>query len=501
MDNQVIIIGAGVAGLSAGCYLQMNGYETRIFEMDTRPGGVCTAWKRKGYTIDGCMEWLVGSGPASWMHGVWQELGIIQSHSFIDHNAFMQVEMSGGKALSLYVDPARLEQHLMELAPEDGEAIRDLTGTMRKLEGFAMPERKAPELTGLFDHLREGVRFLPYMGVLRRWGKVTVGEYTSRLKSPFLKEALLAAVSDTPDFPLLALLMPMSWVQAKTAGYPRGGSFEFARTIEQRYLGLGGKVTYRSRVEKILVENNRAIGIRLADGTEHRGDTVISAADGRTTIFDMLEGKYADEKVRGYYRDFKLYEPVVFAAFGVARTFPEIPPSVGGLCLPLSQSQTIAGKQRKHMVMHVYNFDPSMAPAGKTVFRVMLGSPWDYWEELHREPERYRAEKERVAQQVLEVLDRRFPGLAEQVEMTDVATPVTLARYTGNWKGSFMGWRVTEETFNLRMRKTLPGLQDFYMVGQWVEPGGGLPPAATSGRGVAQILCKRDGKKFVASKA
>ncbi len=61
MDKSVIIIGAGIGGLSTGCYAQMNGYKTRIFEMGDKPGGLCTAWQRKGYIIDGCLHWLVGS--------------------------------------------------------------------------------------------------------------------------------------------------------------------------------------------------------------------------------------------------------------------------------------------------------------------------------------------------------------------------------------------------------------------------------------------------------
>ena len=53
MEESVIIIGAGIAGLAMGCYAQMNGYRTRIFEMHHQPGGLCTSWKRKGYTFDG----------------------------------------------------------------------------------------------------------------------------------------------------------------------------------------------------------------------------------------------------------------------------------------------------------------------------------------------------------------------------------------------------------------------------------------------------------------
>ena len=96
-------------------------------------------------------------------------------------------------------------------------------------------------------------------------------------------------------------------------------------------------------------------------------------------------------------------------------------------------------------------------------------------------------------------LDRRFPGLAAQVEMRDVATPMTFERYTGNWQGSYMGWRDTTQTFGMRMSKTLPGLANFYMAGQWVMPGGGLPSGIMTGRYVAQIICKQDKKKFVTS--
>ena len=59
MTKKTVIIGGEIAGLSAGCYAQMNGYETEIYEMHNLPGGLCTAWQRKGYTFDGCIHWLV----------------------------------------------------------------------------------------------------------------------------------------------------------------------------------------------------------------------------------------------------------------------------------------------------------------------------------------------------------------------------------------------------------------------------------------------------------
>ncbi len=74
MSKKVIIIGAGIAGLSAGCYLQLNGYDTEIFELHNLPGGLCTSWKRGNYIFDGCIRWVVGSGPANNYYHLWDEL-------------------------------------------------------------------------------------------------------------------------------------------------------------------------------------------------------------------------------------------------------------------------------------------------------------------------------------------------------------------------------------------------------------------------------------------
>ena len=151
-------------------------------------------------------------------------------------------------------------------------------------------------------------------------------------------------------------------------------------------------------------------------------------------------------------------------------------------------------------MVHIYNFDPTLAPEGKTAITLMIDSDYDYWKALRQDMPRYKEEKDRIAKTVIEILDRRFPGLAEQVEMIDVSTPITFERYTGNWQGTFEGWLITPKTMMLNMKKTLPGLDGFYMVGQWVSPGGGLPCGPMTGRAVVQLMCHKDGKKFVTTK-
>ena len=506
MEKSVIIIGGGVAGLSAGCYGRMNGYKTQIFEMDTRSGGLCTSWKRKGYTMP-VIHWFMGAGLKSSYHKIWEELGAIQGREIVFYDQDYQYEDSGGQVFHLYTDIDRLERHMKELSPEDEAVINEVIKSMRTFVNFNLPTDKAPELLSPLDNIKMMFGMLPYMPTMMKWRKVSLGQLARRFKHPLIRGCLLAwgppcGPGMTPGFfPSVYLIMSLASQHAKSTGYPVGGSLEFSRAIEKRYLDLGGDINYKSRVAKIVVEDGRAAGVKLEDGSEHRADYVISAADGHATIFDMLEGKYIDEEIQGYYDKMTRFPSVVHVGLGVARTFDDLPRSSFGINFPLDAPVTIADKEMDRLwVSAIHNFDPALAPEGKTTLRLWFASDYDYWVKLSREPERYKAEKEKIADTIVQLLDKRFPGLAKQVEMRDVATPLTYERYTGNWLGSFEGWLPTVETFNLSMSKTLPGLSNFYMAGQWVEPGGSIPNVAVSGRNVIQLICHEDRKKFVTTK-
>jgi len=502
--KSIAIIGGGVAGLCAGCYAQMNGYKATIYEMHSLPGGVCTAWERNGYTIDSCIHWLVGSGPASGFHKLWKEVGALKGLKIVDLDEFMRVECKGSPALVFYRDVDRLERHLLELGPEDAKPIRELTNAIRKFTRFDMPVDKAPELYTVWDKFLMGARMMPLGPTFMKWRKITVADFAKRLKSPALRESFGAMLGESDSFPMLGLIMPLGWQEAKTAGYPLGGSLPFVRNIGKRFLGLGGQIRYSSRVSQILVEEGaggaaRAVGVRLADGTEHHADVVISAADGRTTIFDMLGGRFADDVVRNPYEGgMTPFAPLLYVGLGIADPLDGIPQVGSGISFPLDPKVEIDGKTCDRLSMMVYNFDRTLAPAGKTTVIVSISADYDRWKALREDPACYRAEKELAAERVIDALEQRLPGIRAKVEMRDVATPVTWERYTGNWRGSYEGWLPTGQSLGKGMSKTLPGLSDFYMVGQWVSPGGGLPPAVSTGRHVVQILCKNDGKRFVA---
>jgi phytoene dehydrogenase-like protein len=503
MPHSIIIIGAGVAGLSAGCYAQMNGYQTRIFEQHDKPGGLCTSWTRNCYTFDGCIEWLLGSKAGTDMNRMWQELGAVQGRQFIDYTVFQRLEGRDGRALSIYADLDQLERHMKELSPADSAVIEELCNVGRRFLPFVDLDSPA----GLIEGIKMSIRMLPFIGLMLKYGKITTEAFAARFSDPFLRQALLAFadVNGGTGLPVAGLMYTPAATHLRDGGYPIGGSLEFARAIERRYLDLGGEILYRSRVEKILTEADpsgradRAVGIRLVDGAEHRADVVISAADGHATIFDMLEGRYVSDKVRASYEMRPIYPSWVQVSLGVARPFADEAQTVSYW---LDEPIDLAGEKIDRVDVRHFGRDPSLAPPGKSALVVRFTCDHAYWKALYQEPERYEAAKQDLALKVIDRLERRLPGIAGQIEVVDVATLMTVERYTGNWQGSRMGWLITTDVFMTAakgMDKTLPGLKNFYMCGQWVEPGGGLPTAAGSGRGLIRRLCKQERKKFKVS--
>jgi phytoene dehydrogenase-like protein len=496
-DKSIIIIGAGFAGLAAGIYACMNGYKTQIFEMHDKPGGLCTSWKRKGYTIDACIHWLVGSSPKSNMHAYWEEVGIAQGREFIYMDEYMHFESPDGRTLTFYADVDRLEKHLIEFAPLDKEQIMEFTNGIRMCLSFDQPSKLIPPLKRLIKQIGLVFSFMKNGKKIQQWMKMTSKEFAGSFKDLMLRKAFEEMW--IPEFSMFFMLFTFAYLHSKNAGYPLGGSMPMSQAMEKRFTELGGVINYKKRVEKIITENDCATGIRLSDGTEHRSNIVISAADGYNTIFKMLDSKYTDEKIRHSYEKWPLFPPLIFIGLGVNRKFDDVPCSVSGFSFALKRPVLIADRMRERLSVHLYHHDRSMAPEGRTALTLMFVTDYEYWKKLNEDRMEYEQKKDEIASIVIDLLEQRFPGIASQVEMFDVATPMTFERFTGNWKGSFEGWLITPENSNVVMKpmsQSLPGLCNFYLCGQWVEPGGGLPTGVMSGRRLIKTLCKEDHKKF-----
>jgi phytoene dehydrogenase-like protein len=501
MPESVAIVGAGIAGLSAGCYAQMNGYQSYIYELHSIPGGLCTSWRRGEYLFDGAIRYLSGTHPHSKVHRLWEELGLLEGQEIHYYDEFVRYEGAGGRALTLYTDIDRLEAHLLDLAPQDAGPIRELCEALRQFTEMELPVDLTP--SGPAELLQLGRDMLPALWPALRWRNVTIREFAGRFRDPLLREALPDFFQFAePDFPMMLMLTTLANMNDREAGYPIGGSLAFARALADRYEALGGEIHYRSRVEEILVDTgstpHRAVGVSLADGSQVHSDIVVSAADGHETLFDLLGGRYLDDRRRSYYLDLPVAKSILQISLGVNADFSAEPPA---LSFPLPEPIVLGGILHDRLVVKHYCFDPTMAPPGKSVLSVWCEADYRYWKVLRAERGRYRAAKNKAAELVIAALDRRYPGLKAQVEVIDVATPVTYERYTANWRGAFAGWALTTYKMSMMMTggmsKTLPGLEQFYMCGQWVEPGGNVELSAASGRDVIKDMCQERGQPFV----
>ena len=498
-NRSIIIIGAGIGGLAAGCYAQMNGYRSQIFERHDKPGGVCTSWKRKGYVFDGCMHHLTGTSPESGFYRIWDELGAVQGREMLFPDEFTSVQAPDGKVFTLYTNIDRLEQHMHALAPADTRAIDEYIRAARRFTRF---EFMSMLTAGPWDI----IRMAPHLPALFKRMGVTLEQFAQRFSDPFLRRTFPMVHYDFPNIPLGLQLSFLAANHNHTMGWPQGGSLPFVQAIARRYQELGGEIHYKARVEKILVENDCAVGIRLADsagaqgGAEYRSDIVISNADGRTTIFDMLDGKYADERIRKYYANPPDHQEMALNIYlGVARDFSQEPRAITYL---LEQPVTIANETHDRLDLELFGFDPSMGPPDKSPIKITMPGSYSYWKDLAAiSRERYNEEKQRVADTVITALEARFPGLRSQTEIVDVATPLTTERYTESFHG-LQAWPPPGEGVGAMFKglsKTLPGLSNFHMVGQWAGASLGIPVVAAMGRSLIKNLCKSDGQRFQTS--
>ncbi len=502
---RINIIGAGISGLCAGCYLQMNGFETQIFEKHSIPGGLCTSWDKGEFTIDGCAHWILGSDKGSGFYHMWSELLDLESIPFHHHEVRIHVEVKhtadkyGDKVFKVYNDLDQLRDYMLDLSPEDAEVTKSFIDDIRVLQNYELPPvmNKLPLIPSIIRGIKM-TRYLKFLVILNRQRKVSNYDLAKRFKNPFLRESF-ELLYDGQEVKMLVFNFPQAVFDKKSAGYPIGGSLKWAERLAERYEKLGGKINYNTPVKKIFTENNKATGILVRNDVTHNCDAVLSTADWYKTVFEYLDGKFVNEKIlklkEGKVID--VYYSILLASFGLKKDYKEFPhfhrfPTEVKLISP-------CGTSWDRLEVHFYNYDHTLAPQGKTVmacsFYTTNGS---YWINLRKnERVKYREEKKKFTDALIELLEVKFPGIKNDIEVVDFATPATVLRYTNNWQGSAQGWLPGENIIAPSpVKAKLPNLENFFYASHWGRPGGGIPVAIEQGRNVAKLITKTYKKEF-----
>jgi phytoene dehydrogenase-like protein len=498
MKKKIAVIGAGISGLSAGVYALLQGFDVELYESHHSVGGECTAWRRKGYDIDGCIHWLVGTKPDSPLRAVWETCGaLLPETGIVNHEQIASFQDEQGGIYHLYSDIRAMEEELLRISPEDSQEIALFIRTVKKYQGFDIPVEKPEDMMNIWDKFKLGASYLPLMKFAQFGMKLSVNDYVQRFRSPVIRELLSGVV---PGIVVAnALFFTLAWRVKGDGGWPLGGSLRLAQRIQQRFESLGGRLFLNSKVEKIIVENGEATGIKLTTEADVRTfDYIVPAIDIHAFLHDLLDGKYPVP-----YFDQRFADPVKYpvisctlAAVGVDMELKHRPHS---LTFKPTNAITIGGVKQDFLTLKHYAYDPAFSPNGHTLAEFIISDfGYDYWDTLRKKSEQdYQSEKQRTGDLLLFELQRVYPEVAGKAHIIDIATPLTFRRYCNAYKGAYMSFLSTAGTMQKNHKGVIDGIDRLYLAGQWTFSDGGLPGALLSGKFAVQRICKREKIKFV----
>ncbi len=472
MSKRVAVIGAGLAGMSAGICLARKGIEVDVYEHAPWPGGVCTSWQRGGYWFDGCVHWMVGLKPGDGFQRLYCEVGALEENTPLYFSEAISKEIDG----VVYRIPMRVEAfrtYLKGLSPEDSAPIDSLCNDIKSVANSLIPVN-IQNVSEFFQAFKSSAGMM----AMGKHMTKTIGEYVQRFKSPVVRKLITNLMP--AEFVTGGLMMMMGTRMGNNAGYPLGGARDIMRRMEKTLQQAGGRLHVNASVEEILVENGSAAGVRVK-GEIHRADAVIAACDMHTVLNKLLGGKYPHPQLDQMLREARLFDPLAVVSFGVKKQFGISYEEIWE-CEIRTSPETTANAFH----LRSFDFDPSAAPEGKSSVMVMLDAPLGYWEELHKtDKDAYRREKQRLADDVAAAIEQHYPGFRQEIEVTDVATPVTYVRLTNAYKGSYEGFAPIPGAMTKKIQKTVPGIKNLLLCGQWTLAGAGMCTCVQDGKEAA----------------
>ncbi len=482
--KKVIVIGAGISGLISAVYARRSGFETLVLEKASNPGGVSTSWRRKGYLFEGGIHWLIGSNPKNPLHDIWTETGALQANNpvYAKDPVYTLVDATGVRKEALYRDLRKLG---------DVPGLRSLRFHVACFRHFHTPIQ---DIFGLkCRHPRgfnpwEYVKMLPAVLLTPYLMSISSRDYLKRIKDKHLQD-LLSAVVD-PGINALSLIYTLSTFAAEgDSGYPAGGSLRMAQNMADTLVSLGGEIRYRTPAEQIITRPDGSYLVQTA-GETIQADAVIITMDTRRAI-DKLFPEPLQERWARKLRKELMTEHCMFLGVGIKADLSSYPRAMQVVLDPPLEA---AGRQYPLLIVNNYSQEKDYAPEGCSAITSLLGGEsYAFWKAAWEDGS-YKEKKEEVIRAFLERMVQYIPEIEGNVEVTDLATPLTYERYCDTFEGSYMTHWLPKRDFLTAPIHYKKGL---YFAGQRTAYSGGLPPAATSARTAAQFLCRDFNVEFV----
>ncbi|MGN0624293.1 MAG: phytoene desaturase family protein [Oscillospiraceae bacterium] len=493
--KKVIIIGGGIAGLSAGIYALQGGFAVEIYEKNAMVGGECTGWNRQGYHIDNCIHWLTGCRPEDDLYKIWRNIGAIDDTTEFYREPYFYMLESDGKKLHLWCDLEKARKEFLAIAPEDETELNKFFDSVKLAECVRVPSEKSLADMSFIEYMKLGMSMAGMGRVMKEYGKDTIADLANRFKNKYVKEMISCYLSGS--YMAITFITSYGFYTSGTAAIPKGGSVGMVNRIAKRFEELGGKIHTKMSASKINISNGKAQSVSFEDGSTVSCDHVICAADPTVTFGKLLPPEYMDKKLVKMYSQTDGYNvsSIFNVSFGIIGE--KAVGDIGGSCIFSCESFKAGRKTVNHMGLRMYDYDDTLFPKEKRVIQSSIlqdTEDYEYWNSIYDDKERYNAEKQRIADAVKERIYKQYPQLNDRLILLGTYSPVTFTKWCGAYKGSYMSFFQMKGYRSLTAKNNIKGLSNVFIGSQWLTTNGGLPTAVTSGKFAAEKMIKMSKK-------
>ena len=476
MKYDVIIIGAGLGGLTAGAKLAKEGKKVLLLEQHNKPGGCATTFQRGDFTLEVGLHEMDGPAPRDMKTRIFNDLDVFKSVEFIQVPEFYRF-VNDRITVTVPHDPSLASARLSELFPEETGGIRKYYGQILALK------KKATE-----NDIRD----------------ISVGEFLdSIINNDDLKLILLGNLGYFHDDPYTLSLAYYSIAQGSYysggASYIKGGSQKLSDHLATYIRDHGGEVLLSHLVTGIKTNDGRAESVTYRT---KRDQTIIEACADEViannaipNLPDLIAGPKGIE-VKNEYAGLVAGASLLTLYLGFSRPPGELGNKYYSTCLFDSSVKTQADilkngrddfSRRSFIFVDYSQVDSGLAAGGKSVGAICCIDYLDGWSGLDRKA--YISKKEHVASVLIDRLDAIIPGIKGMIEYYEIGTPATVKRYTLNPGGAVYGFA---QTPSRKIIDPLKSIDNLYIASAWGKTGGGFSGAIYGGYLCAfNILRKR----------